>query len=347
MNRKQLVQTLELTGRALADNQTIPIFTCFCFTGKTVIAYNDAVGIVSPCETDEAFAVNGSTLLGWLKNSSTEEVEFSLVEDDAVVKAGKSTFKLPWFPEEDFLFEQPDEPLKLSLAITADLITGLQACLATASKDHTRPALMGVTLKYEQKGNLMLYSCDGDSLTRWMTVLKPPKKEHGVLLPNGFCEILLKAWVDTGATKGTLTLSDSWVTGVLSSGHTIYGRFDENDNQFDFAMQISKVLKSSPAYVAVPDGLNEALSRARVIADAESAATKLTVDGTKLKLLTETHMGVVSDQIAFGKHAAITVNVCAEKVQAAISLCGEMTILENATAYRDGDTLLQLVSNMD
>ena len=115
MNRSELVTKLELVGRALSDQDMVPIFKCFVFDGRTVSAYNDSIAIITSCELGK-FALNGNTLLGLLKNSHFEEVLLTPEKEDITIKAGKSRFKLPYFTQEEFLFKEPTDKWQSSVS---------------------------------------------------------------------------------------------------------------------------------------------------------------------------------------------------------------------------------------
>ena len=344
MNRTDLVHTLELVGRALAEHQLIPVFSCFCFTKTQVIAYNDSIGIIAPCKTKEAFAVNGKTLLGLLTHSLAKEVEFTLEEHDCVIKAGRSTFRLPWFKQDEFLFEEPEPKWLAKLALSNDLLFGFQACLMTASKDNTQPALMGVCLNGVQH---TLYSCDGDAITRY-TFSKGQKCAAVIMLPSAFVDTILKMGFGTDIGKnGYLNVNTEWAHAELGNGYHIYGRVIENPNPFDHANEIKNTIEGTPTYLEVPKGLSHALARALVIGSDESKPTRLTVQEGRLKLLTESSMGIVRDSLQFPKHPDVQANINAELAQRAIGLCDQMAILPNCTVYKKGDVLLQLLGNME
>jgi len=343
MNRADLVSKLELTGRALAPNNLVPIFQCFCFDGEAVSAYNDALGIVTPCKTTGAFAVYGSTLLGLLKNSHTEEVEFSLeAENEVTIKTGKSRFKLPYFGKDDFLFKIPDEEWVARLSINEGLLRGLDACLLTSSRDMAQQKLLGVGLLPYQKG-MAFYSCDGDGLTRYVIGGKAVRGAS-FLLPNAFCEALIQVTKETKVTTGALCINGEWAYAALDNNYEIWGRVDVTD-LFDYEDLFLKTVKGEVSFQPVPKGLDHALSRARVIADPESAKTVLDVNEGKLRLTTDTHMGIVKDVLSYSSET-ITVDVSAALVQRAIGLCDEMAILDRCTVYRHGANLLMVVSNM-
>lgn len=341
MKRLELVTKLELVGRALADSDLVQVFKCFCFTGSTIVAYNDALAIVAPCEVDKPFAVNGKILLGLLKNSHSEEVEFGLEKEELTIKAGKSVFKMPYMMEDQFLFKEPEDKWVCERPLGGEFLDGLEYCLMTASKDLAQPALMGVCLKSGQA----LYSCDGDALTAYLLNGESTAQLPEFMMPNLFCDAVLKVMSETEATdESKIQLSPEWVMAQLDTGYIIYGRLIQNDNPLDHEALIEKTLKTEPDYISIPEGLDSALSRARVVADSESAKTSLTVEKGKLQILTDTHTGVVRDVLLF-KHADIQANVSAELMQRSIKICDEMSISENCTSYRLGQQLFVLLSN--
>lgn len=348
MNRKQLLTTLELVSRALANNNMVPIFQNFCFKDGQVIGYNDALGIVAPCDVEDTFAVNGSTLLGLLQNSHSEDVEFALDGQEVIIKAGRSTFKLPYLPEENFLFIEPEDDWLLNLVLDQQVLDGLTSCLMTSSRDLSQGALMGICFNTTKKSTV-LYSCDGDAVSQYgLAQLDITGQPKPITVPNDFCETVLKIAEGTEATeKSKLTLNDAWAMAELDTGYKIYGRIIQNDNPLDHAALIKKTLKSKPEYVPLPKGLDHALSRARVVADKESKPTQIVVEAGRIKLLTESSYGTVRDTLAMAKHSDVIVMVSAEKVQRAMSITDEMAVMENCTVFRSGDVLLQVVSNMN
>lgn len=335
MNRKELVQKLELVGRALATTNMVPIFECFCFSGSNVFAYNDQLGLIAPCPTDEAFAVNGKTMLGLLTNSQSEEVQFQLGEE-LEVKAGKSRFKLPYQTKEEFLFKEPEDAWHKDQLEAGALIPAVEGCLATSSKDLAQPALMGVWLK-----NGSAYSCDGDALTKY-NLGWGSKSE--VMLPNAFCETIVKLAQEHECPGAAFQHNKGWAKASFGQGYIVYGRLIENDHPLDHEDLITKTVKGRVlSYTQVPEDLDHALSRARIVADPESKPTQLTVEGGKLTLLTDTHLGVVRDVLPF-KHPDVAALVSPELMQRSIKVCTEMSILENCCCFRS-DELFCLLSN--
>jgi DNA polymerase III sliding clamp (beta) subunit (PCNA family) len=342
MLRKELLNTLTLVGQALARDDLIPIFKCFCFDGRYVTADNGTIAVVAACPTGKAFAVNGQVLMGLLSATQSEEVDFSFDGSDVKVKAGKSTFRLPYHAEDEFLFDQPNV-LGLHMPLNSELQAGIKACHSTVSSDLTKLALTAVTFDLGKK--VTLYSSDGDTLTRYVTAAKGLEKPDKALVPGAFCGAILKVLDDIGPeASDNLVIGSDWALATFAK-YSVYGRLLASDD-IDFAADVAEVLKQKPQFAYYPKALGQALARARVVADPESAKTMLTVEGEVLKLHTESSIGVVNDQVPL-KHPDTEASVSAELMERSVDQCAELAILENCTVYRAGEQLLQILGNYD
>lgn len=340
MKRSDLKNTLELVSLGLADNALVPIFQCFCFKKDYgVIGYDDQLCVAAACHMEDEFAVHGKTLLGLLRNSSAENLEFKLAGQEVTIKADRSTFKLPYMPAEDFLFTEPSTDTMSSAPLNEDLLKGLKACLTTTSKDQAQPALMGITFE----GNT-LFGCDGDAVTKYTLDSEPAQS---AFMPNAFCHAVLHISEAIECTEGVIALNEEWAVIDLGNDYTIYGRLIQNDHPIDFNALIEKTIKDQLTFVEVPAGLNEALARSRVIADIETAPTVFTVEANRLKLLTDARAGTVRESLGIGNHPDVQVALSAEMVQRCINLCDEICLMKNCLVGRNGSKLLQVVSSMD
>lgn len=345
MNRKSLLDTLDMVRPALASEMLVPIFTNFCFDDKTVFAYKDNLGIVAPCEVEETFAVAGKTFIELLSAATGNEIELELDKEHLLIKAGKSKMKLPYLTKEEFIFEEPeDEQWELMLDIDPHMLSALELCLVTASNDSTMPAFMGVTVK---GGNgINLYSCDGDALSRHkLSDKKAADVQYN--LPIEFCDAVLKIAEKSGQRHGQLYINSEWAVAEMGNNFKIVGRVVENPDPLNFEAQIKKSIKSDPTFVDVPDGLQAALNRARVVADPEGKPTILTVEDGKLEISTETHLGNVNDTVKLGKHPDISASVSAKLIQRALNVCTEFSLHDNCTLYRKGEDFLLVVGNYE
>lgn len=337
MKRKELVQTLELIKPALSKLDVIPMFQNFCFANKTVFASDETLAIVGPTECEDEFAVHGNTLFGLLNASSAEEVSLKLDGGTATFKCGKSTSKLPYSSAEDFIFSEPTGKWD-TVKVTVSLIEGLKLCLETVSSDMTQRAFLGVTIDKD-----MLYSSNSDALTR--VKLKQAAKGR-YLMPTAFCQAVIKIWDSLGMAVGTLNFSDKWCYADFDDWR-IYGQTLEVDTPPDFDGVIKKSTKGKVVTQELPNGFDEALSRARVLADPESQKTTLTIEGGRLSLLTETHMGEVHDTLAMKGHPDVQASINASYIHAAIKVCDQVSFNERCAVLQKGTDVLMLVSHMN
>lgn len=345
MNRKDLLATLELVAPALAQENLIPMYQNFCFKTGVVYAYRDTIGIIGPCVLEDEFAVHGKTLMEMIRASSVKEVEIELQNENILVKAGRSKIKLPFFPSSDFLFHEPeDETWDLMLDIDKHFIRGLQLCLPGTAVDHTMPALMGITIMGGK--DTYLYSCDGDSISRF-NLHKENTKSVQYVMPTSFCEALLKIAGKTGARLGQLYVNGQWAVAEMANDYRILGRIIENPEPLKFEAEIKKIVKKEPEYISIPSAMTQALSRARIIAEPENKATEIAINSGKINLITETHMGAVKDTIAFkGKHPAIEFKVDAKLMSRAIDVTQEFAVQDDCTIYRHGEDFFLVMSNI-
>lgn len=347
MNRLDTVKILELVGRALAKGDLVPVFKCFMFDTASVQTYDGEIGILYPFATDAAFALHGTTLMGLLQNSHSTEFSFKQTPGEVVVKAGKSVFKLPYLPKADFDFEDLQKmghPHKQDLPLTDDVRAGMEACLLTVARSDTQGKLTGICVNQQGKF-ITLYSCDGDAITRYVTKARAIKGEPDRMMPTAFCEHVLRIFNDTEAVEGKIQFHDAWVRAYVSTGYRVFGQLLALTEPYDFVGELDASLQGDVVFVALPEGLDQALSRARVIADPESAKTVLALDGKQLTLLTTTHAGTVRDVLPM-VYEPVEAHVSAGLIQRSTSLAQEIAVLENCTVFKAGDRLLQVLGNM-
>lgn len=349
MNRAELVKKLELAKPALAGNDLVPVYTAFTFQDGRIVAYNDTLAISVKCDVGikDPFAVNGRNLLELLKASTSEEVDLKLTEEEFQVKAGKARFKLPFFTEEDFIFQTPVEVFKDRAAIMPDLIQGIDICLTTSSRDLTLNAMMGVCFRFE-KDLVTLYSTDGDAITRYVVEQGEPEGKGTYTISNEFCGVVSSIFNQEYDKKivCTLQVNENWAVAGIGPEIVVMGRMMEIPQPLDHEAEIEKTIDGDVKLTPVPLGFSEALARARVIADLESAPTTLTVKKGKLSLETKTSYGHVEDDLVIRGHEDVEATVHASLIQRALGVCDKIVILENCTAYAKDDKIFQVVSNM-
>jgi len=346
MDRTQLVKKLELASRALANNNLIEIYQSFRFSNGKVLAYNDVLGISTDCEIEDEFLVDGVTLRDLLKATTAEEIEVNLEDDHVSIIAEKSLFKLPFREIDDFPFEEPKDKWDVSLTMDEAFIKGMEICLVTSATDQTQEAIMGVSLRAAGKV-LALYSCDGDALTRFRTTAHVKDAKQHYMLPNSFCEAITKMFGELECEEALLEVNGEWAKATLGDC-IVYGRIQTKEPEFDYEAHIKKAVKGEIKGVPVPIDFNDALSRARVVADREGKATQLEIFKGKLNLVTKVdHLGIIRDGMVIRGHADAQASISARLVQRAIAVCHEMAVCENCCVFTDGEAVMQIVANLN
>lgn len=348
IQRTALVDKLNILSLALAKQPVVPVFQCFVFDGERVSAYNDNLAITAPLKAGP-FAINGPTLLGLLELASGENVSFDPDDSHVVIRTNRSTFKLPYLAEDQFLFEEPERNWSFEAPISENLLNGLKAALLTVSNDLAKPALMGVCL-LRNKEATTVYSCDGDGMTK--VPLDKGGKPLRIMMPSSFCEAIIKIMESSDATRGVLRANNEWAYAAFNNQYEVFGRLLTVDQPIDYDDIVAKTVgKGKLVYIKVPEGLDDALARAMVITKVETVPTQLLIEkppNQRMKLLTENSIGTVRDSFTFSGHPECEAHVSAELTGRAIKLCPEMAVHANCVAYRHPDTgLFVLVSNMD
>lgn len=353
MLRKDLIPILDFVKPALADQELIPIFQCIVFNGNEIYAYNDSLGIVVPSKDIGHFALNGNTLYGFIKAARGKEASFDIGDHEVLVKSGRSKLKLPYFKQDEFIFEEPENTeneWEFVTSISENLIEGLKICLTTSSQDFSLPALMGVTIRiFEDEGEIVLYSCNGDAISRYsLWHLSKDSKElsNQFTIPNAFCDALIRMSANMSFDESTLGINKDWVMAMFESGHRIWGRILSVDDPMDHQDSIDKAINEEPTYIAIPKGLSHALTRARVVADPEGKDTLITIKDKTLRLHTETPIGDVNDVFKLREdHPDVEATVNAAAMQRSLATCDQLSILENVTCYKNGEVLFQILGN--
>jgi DNA polymerase III sliding clamp (beta) subunit (PCNA family) len=347
LNRKKLVDTLDIVARGLDNNNVIPVFNYLCFLGETVFTFNDIFGISAPTEKMPAFGCHGPTLLGLLKKSTAEEVDFKLKPDSLVVITGNSEFTLPYIKPEQFVWKPffLDGPLRLPLV---PLIEAFEVCLLTCSKDASLGAFNCISIGKEGM-TANIYSHDGDAVTKYATDVS--YQSDSECFSREFIEELVRLYEPSEIVQensNEFLISKEWVCAELLNSVRIYGR-SLGKPTLDYEVELSKYLNSnkSGAWDYIPEGLEEALSRARVVGDPETTPTTLSVEDGLLSLLTETNLGNVLDGVEVDpkKTTNIDINISAELFQKNMKDCDQFWLSQNCVFFK-GERITRVVANL-
>jgi hypothetical protein len=335
-----LLQILELVASALGDNTPsvqIPIFNHFCFEKGRVYAYNYTTAVVAPLKTftEDAIAVSGAPLLGFLRTTSDHAPDISFKSGSVILSVANTRISLPYLPKSEFLFEEPlAEDFHAGGVLSRQAVEAFGVCLETVSKDKSQVAHRGICAR----GN-DLFSCDGDVITK----VRASTINDG-FLTSAFCQAILKVWSAIKPTEGSIYLGKGWVKAVIDE-YTIYGRLPSISNPMNHQKVIDDTIGRDPVtYAQAPEGLIDALTRARVLADVENSKTHVSVRKGQLSLLTETSRGAIHDRLTFD-HPDAEAWISAAKWQQALKHATELALCDACCVFINGGTTI-LVSNL-
>src|SRR5215510_9561239 len=140
IGRLELLSALEVLEPALAQKPIIEELTFIWFTGTSVYAYNDVIGIVSPLETEFQGGMKGSLILGLLNKSRAKEVEIQNSNtDDLMIKAANARLNLAYYELDRSIWEIPDFERSISFEVTQELVKAIHDVMISIGQDTSIP----------------------------------------------------------------------------------------------------------------------------------------------------------------------------------------------------------------
>jgi DNA polymerase III sliding clamp (beta) subunit (PCNA family) len=322
LDRAQLLRTLDKVSPALSIYPLIPVLQHFWFTGKEVMAYNDAIAISTPLATEFKGAVPGTVLMEILRTITADMVTLEVEEEIFHIKVGKrGDYKLGLLPTSSFepLFTMP--PFKSDGTIGSSreqFLNGIKNCNRSVSIDTSVPEQLGVTVIGSDKG-LDLYATNNTTLAHSKVPLQEVTKFKRVILSGPFCkqviELSEKAKVTDffiDSTHSMLRADNTILFGKLVETHTNVEELDfkailkhhlPDDYRRDL-WDAHRIERAKPG----PDGekyqnstrLNQIIERAYIISNAtiNKTRTKVTLNGSdQLRFYSKSDRGEARDDL--------------------------------------------------
>lgn len=341
ISRTQLINTLKKVAPALSDKDMVPVFSCFCFTGKKVYAFDDTVMLATKLDIGLKGGVRGKALLAWLGATKRKDVSIDLYEDGVVFKAANAKFTQPYTPEEDFLFDTKELKRKGVPMDPTEFFTAVERCSLSIGTDASKTHMTGITVEI-MDGHATFFSTDNSSAS--MYELACDEADTRTILPPRFCSLFLSRRV----APTEVVLHADFVRCKYPDGTVLYGRtlLGEDASTDEYRSVFEGI--GNPKFVAIPKSLNAALDRARVPLEGTTGlASTFSVAGKRLTINTETPMGDARDVLPF-KHSDVEVEAPPEIIQRALGHVSTMAIVEGrclALQAEDGYTYLVAVVN--
>ena len=292
--REEFAARLKATepGLSSKDNLT-PVLGSFCFTGKNVFAFNDALAVQTPLNTGFKGAIRGRMLLDWLQASGAKEVSVDASKQDMLtLKAARAQVSLPVIAPDQFLFDAPTDTPRV-FPITDDFQTAIKRCMPSMNGKADHPWQLGITLSWTDKG-VDVFTCDNTTTAHAFVAMKSvPKDLQGMTLivPPVFVDYL---------TSGKLSVEEMRIFGdwiaVQTAFSTVYGRLPQGANGQMYRDLHSDVGAGAKGAVPLPSTWWGMLTRSNVLLRGESnPVATLECVGDRIKLDTVSALGKSND----------------------------------------------------
>jgi len=301
MDRHVLLKQLGIAKLALATKDFVPVLTCFHFTGKEVVAYNDQLGIKTKCPTGFSGLVRGSQLLGFLNKYTGKELDLTVDKEILTVGKGRSKFTAPILPESDYIFKVPSGIKNAwDIDITPSFILALRHCLISASDDMSMPQFSGILVR--RLGDfLKLFSTNDRTICSYEI---PGKKLEGgethAILPTNFCTALVDIADEVLSLKNpeaSLSIGKQSVMATFGGGTSIYSKFASGVNPPDYEAMVASfdAGHTNGDMVPIPANFYAAIQRCQLVLTEDSPHIIASIAENKLTLRAESRFGKVRE----------------------------------------------------
>ncbi len=342
MQRIDLVEMLQLVSPGLSGNDLIPILSHVWFTGSDLMTYNDHIAISCPLKTTFTGAVPGSTLIDLIKNSRAKEVEFVSADNELIIKAASSRFKLALIPDDAFsIFEMP-QPSKNVLPLPPEFFAAVARCMQSVGTDPSTPEQLGVTLVPNGK-ELSLHATNNFTMTHDKIILPEPLKlKDRVTLSADFCKQMIS--IAKAEKKVKVEIHDDHSLLTTTTGISLFGRLIEIDKPLDFAgiMKANVPADAKKNAVAVPSKLRLMIERAIIITNAttEKSFTEISIRDGKMKFISKSARGEVMDSVLLGEtQEDVTLNLDCKYLKPAFDAYDKMLITDRCFIMLKGQSI--------
>lgn len=327
VERKVLLEKLQVVSPALSTNEMIPVLTHFWLTGKDLMAFNDRIAISTPFQTEFRGAVQ-SSLLEWVKSVRFKTIKISPVDKGILVTGGKedkdekksrySRYDCPTLPPEDFIFEMPKASESAEFPVDAnEFVAGLENCMRSVTSDTSVPDQLGVTLIPSDDKLLMFSTNDQTVCYSEVKLSGECAIQERVILSGTFCQQLLRL------SKGDKLHLEIHPDHVLfkAAGTKIFGKLINSDNPVDFTSIIEYHLQNATKLFPIPERLKGILDRHIIVANSkiDRSSTAITIkDESMLFDSSSGSRGSMHDVLAVPGHPTLSTHLEPKLLKAGI-----------------------------
>lgn len=147
INSKELQKALDAVKPGIATKEVIEQTSSFVFMDNKIISYNDEICIMSPFEIGGlSGAIKAEEMYNFMKKVKTEEVDFTIEENEVVIKSGRAKVGFAVVTEILLPIEEEIGQIKKWGALPEKFVDSINMAANTASDDMGNPKLTCVHL---------------------------------------------------------------------------------------------------------------------------------------------------------------------------------------------------------
>lgn len=346
MNIDKVTRALKVCKGAVESVSPVPILSNYCFTKELVYGSNDVTTILVDLESEFEGGVKGdvfSSLLSTLKG----DVKVSTSKEQLVLGNGKGKITIPLLPTSSFLFQPPEEKVRISMTATKAFFTGLVRCAETVGDDSMQRAFMGVTIEVSEDNVVVAMSSDNMRLSKFIPSKKNCKTEgKGTFVVQGKAVMALRDALEAafeGEEKFSVNIkvTKAWLI-VEGKGVTIYTRLIP-DEPPDFSSAFKRAQEGKTSWCPVPEKLKVVLKQAQILTNKDPASLlSFTISGNEVKVALAENassegQGELLDSVKLAQASgSLEMEVVIDKIAKALDEAEEICFLPNAIGLRSG-----------
>lgn len=185
LNKKDLLEALEIVKPGLANTELIKQSTSYVFKKDRVITFNDSVGMSHPIEgLDIEGAVRAEELFNFLKQLKMEEIQIKVTDNEILFKSGKAKAGIRLQSKIELPLAEVEE-VKDWYDLHEDFLINLDFTKDTCSRDMSQRKLTCV-----HATNTIVEASDGFRIIR--VYMNDDSQEFDLLIPSELISHILK-----------------------------------------------------------------------------------------------------------------------------------------------------------
>jgi DNA polymerase III sliding clamp (beta) subunit (PCNA family) len=330
INRKATLAALDIIKPALITRKDQPQLSHVWFDGEYAYAHNGGLGIKTKLEMPIECGVPGALFMGLLNQTSTEEIEFTLTEENLSFKSGRTKVKLATMPADKTLWRYPDKGSGKPLATIKASKGFLSAAKHTLMFNpvNTKRMEFHAICIYAVEKEMDLITTDQVSMVLAPVAEPIVGTAKKIALPRELAEQL----VSKCAPGASLQMYSDHFRIDTSKTTTMFCNVLDTTDMMDLTKTADRLLDKAVPF-KVPEGFTGALERAVLLSGSEEATVNLTASGKALKLSGKYPQGQLDEDFVLAKsHAKATIAADA-KIMLGIKGVTEIAIMEQVINF--------------